>query len=820
MTSGSGHESQAVAAYDPGQDRYLVAMAERSIGVTPRDIDAVFLTNGGTVTPTTPIAIASGAADERWPDVALLGDNYVILWHDNRNSGSSGYDIYGQVVLTDGTLSGANYAISTASGDDRYPRLALDGSGGALAVWQSAGGSTGDDLSGRRLDSDGRLLGDTFTVLAAGDDQEKPALAGDGGGRFFLAWQDDRNADWDVYGQIFQLLQAGFSASPRSGAVPLPVQFSDASSPAGTADQWIWDFGDGTGTSTSQSPVYTYTMSGLFTVTLTVTDTGTGESDTLTRTAYIQAISSTVIHYTYDDLYRLTEASYTGEISATYEYAYDEVGNMTAYTETITSTTMVTRDFDDANRLEISVQGGTTTTYTYDDNGNLVTIDPPGASGTVRYGYDQRNLMITSTVDGSAVASFAYDGMNNRLRQVDFTGASVITTTYANDILGLTQVLIADDGTSQVVNLFGLDLIQQDDGNGALALLADGLGSVRLEMKGGAVEATTTYSPYGKELVQEGDRGTVYGFTGEQEDGATGLLYLRARYYSSSLKTFMSRDPWEGTGWRPGTMNGFSYVLDAPVNRVDPLGLCEYDPYDPYLDYDCWLLAKEIAEFLGEDWQFIGQTSYFWLVRMREELLSGRYIKTQKYGWFDKQHIVPDKGRYIIDEVEKAIGQPCGHSFSMLLQTANRFPQRGSAEFLASYWVSGNVVPAQVKSVALGIYMDYEMRWESFQGEVQIPLSNFSNEDLPSDYLGFFMATRGMEKNYENLLQVFRYLAPIEVSCDTPILCSPHLLPRNREFRPLVRIGGQWVNNNWPPELLLPRPDSSGLWRFEASTVP
>ncbi len=67
--------------------------------------------------------------------------------------------------------------------------------------------------------------------------------------------------------------------------------------------------------------------------------------------------------------------------------------------------------------------------------------------------------------------------------------------------------------------------------------------------------------------------GTVYGFTGEQEDGATGLLYLRARYYNSSLKVFQSRDPWEGTGWRPGTLNAYLYGQQNAVNFVDPSGL-------------------------------------------------------------------------------------------------------------------------------------------------------------------------------------------------------------------------------------------------------
>lgn len=42
-----------------------------------------------------------------------------------------------------------------------------------------------------------------------------------------------------------------------------------------------------------------------------------------------------------------------------------------------------------------------------------------------------------------------------------------------------------------------------------------------------------TYSPYGEVLAQTGTSGTVYGFIGEQEDGATRLLYLRARYYNS-----------------------------------------------------------------------------------------------------------------------------------------------------------------------------------------------------------------------------------------------------------------------------------------------
>jgi RHS repeat-associated protein len=122
---------------------------------------------------------------------------------------------------------------------------------------------------------------------------------------------------------------------------------------------------------------------------------------------------------------------------------------------------------------------------------------------------------------------------------------------------------------------------------------------VRLELKGGDVVAATTYSPYGEALAQAGERETSYGFTGEQEDSATGLLYLRARYYSSSLKTFMNRDPWEGTGWRPGTLNYYTYALNNPLKYTDPFGRCATDPYDEYADYYCWQLAYQLQDSLG-----------------------------------------------------------------------------------------------------------------------------------------------------------------------------------------------------------------------------
>lgn len=63
---------------------------------------------------------------------------------------------------------------------------------------------------------------------------------------------------------------ASFSASPRSGSVPLIVQFTDTST--GVPEEWTWSFGDGKG-STEEDPVHVYSIIGSFQVSLSVNNT-------------------------------------------------------------------------------------------------------------------------------------------------------------------------------------------------------------------------------------------------------------------------------------------------------------------------------------------------------------------------------------------------------------------------------------------------------------------------------------------------------------------------------------------------------------------
>ncbi|MFY7839859.1 MAG: PKD domain-containing protein, partial [Lacibacter sp.] len=77
-----------------------------------------------------------------------------------------------------------------------------------------------------------------------------------------------------------------FTSNTTGGCFPLPVQFTDASSPGfGSIVSWRWAFGNGD-TSNQQNPLYTYYSSGSYLVSLTVTNSA-GCTQTLVRNNYV-----------------------------------------------------------------------------------------------------------------------------------------------------------------------------------------------------------------------------------------------------------------------------------------------------------------------------------------------------------------------------------------------------------------------------------------------------------------------------------------------------------------------------------------------------
>ena len=85
---------------------------------------------------------------------------------------------------------------------------------------------------------------------------------------------------------------------------------------------------------------------------------------------------------------------------------------------------------------------------------------------------------------------------------------------------------------------------------------------------------TQSYTPYGEVLESQGIATTDYAFTGESYDPLTGLVYLRARYFSSDDGRFISKDTWLGNNNEPSSYNKWLYGNGNPINLTDPSGMC------------------------------------------------------------------------------------------------------------------------------------------------------------------------------------------------------------------------------------------------------
>jgi hypothetical protein len=106
LASGS---SSALAVWEDGRNSDADVYACRVLETGPLDPDGI------------PVCAVTGA--QRAPAAAFDGTNWLVVWHDYRNG--SAPDIYGARVDQTGTvLDSLGIAISTAAGDQRYPRVA------------------------------------------------------------------------------------------------------------------------------------------------------------------------------------------------------------------------------------------------------------------------------------------------------------------------------------------------------------------------------------------------------------------------------------------------------------------------------------------------------------------------------------------------------------------------------------------------------------------------------------------------------------------------------------------------------------------------
>lgn len=207
--------------------------------------------------------------------------------------------------------------------------------------------------------------------------------------------------------------------------------------------------------------------------------------------------------------------------------------------------------------------------------------------------------------------------------------------------------------------------------------------------------------------------------------------------------------------------------------------------------------------------------------RLVTPLPDARYYYSDAYGWFDSSHFDAGNPAKLIEDVETAVAQNGGTI------TITQSVRGGLTGQSATYRISGYLPKEQATAAALGIYMDWSVRFEAWQGGPPRglfgPLTPFAIEDLPTQYLGFVEDAQQL-----NRAELFTcYLDEVETA-DSP----PHLMVTepeqddpipeierltNETFEPLVPTEAGWQHVAWPEALQMDAlPSSSLTWMFQS----
>ena len=208
-------------------------------------------------------------------------------------------------------------------------------------------------------------------------------------------------------------------------------------------------------------------------------------------------------------------------------------------------------------------------TFDYDVKGNMHSHIIDGV--TTEYTWDLQNRMVQWEKTNETTETYLYNADGMRVRKTPNGG------TQTDFLLDIDEIAEEITGSS-IVSYVGPQLISRIDGETRTIYHADGIGSTRaLSDSTQAVAQAEIYDAYGNRLTTSG-QAPNFGFAGEYRyyADATGLDYLKARYYDSTAGRFISRDP---MGYWGG-FNLYAYGKDRPTSFVDPRGLFEIDPGD------------------------------------------------------------------------------------------------------------------------------------------------------------------------------------------------------------------------------------------------
>ncbi len=295
-------------------------------------------------------------------------------------------------------------------------------------------------------------------------------------------------------------------------------------------------------------------------------------------TSKTETIDGTIANfiYGYDSMRRLLTVTKDGVLVE--EYSYSLNGSREYEMNTLKGIVGRALSYSDGDHL---LNAGTST-YQYDLDGFLTRKDE--GTNISFYNYSSRGELLSVTQPDSTLIEYDHDPMARRItKKVN----GEITQKYLWQ--GLTRLLAIYDGADNLVQRFeyadGRMPVSMTQGASRYYLTFDQVGSLRLVADAsGNVVKRIDYDTFGS-IISDSNPGfkVPFGFAGGLYDNDTGLVRFGYRDYDPNIGRWTAKDP---IGFAGGDTDLYGYVLNDPVNFIDPEGLYKAAPYGDSIGYD------------------------------------------------------------------------------------------------------------------------------------------------------------------------------------------------------------------------------------------
>ncbi len=318
---------------------------------------------------------------------------------------------------------------------------------------------------------------------------------------------------------------------------------------------------------------------------LTRSFNGYGEVDGQSVTISSQSVSSWSVDR--DNSGRITSKNETvGGLTSNYAYEYDSMGRLVAVTKDGTLVEEYQYSLNGSREYEMnSLRGIAGRTLNYSDEDHLLTagdvsyqydldgfLTQKGSSAdTTSYSYSSRGELIDVNLPDGKYIEYEHDPLGRRIAK-RVNGAIVEKYLWQ----GLTRLLAVYDGSNNLIQRF-----EYADGRMPVAMIQGGatyylsynqVGSLCLVAdSSGNVVKRIEYDSFGNIIEDTNpDFKVPFGFAGGLQDRDTDLVRFGYRDYDPDTGRWTAKDP---IGFEGGDTDLYGYVLNDPINLMDPWGL-------------------------------------------------------------------------------------------------------------------------------------------------------------------------------------------------------------------------------------------------------